>query len=250
MSEIRENRSKALRAFDNCDVEAAYARWAPIYDLLFATLLQPGRRAAATVASSAEGLILDIGVGTGLELPMFQRHTLVFGVDLSEPMLRRAAGRVARERLAHVAGLGRMDATRLAFPDAAFACVVAPYMLTVVPEPQATLDELARVVRPGGEIVLVNHVSPEDSPLAAVESWIGRRVATKLGWRPKFPWAVIGDWIDARADMLLVERRLLPPLGLFTLTRIERIRVAGPAPDDALLSDETVYDGTMEEAAV
>lgn len=222
MSEIRDIARVCKRVLDNCDVEAAYARWAPVYDLLFATLLRPGRRAVASVASRADGMILDVGVGTGLELPLFNGARRVFGVDLSEPMLRRAANRISRQRLTQIAGLARMDAARLAFADATFACVAAPYMLTVVPEPEATLDELARVVRPGGEIVLVNHVSSRDPALAVLESWIGRRIAAKLGWRPQFPWEVIGDWIDGRADVRLIERRLLPPLGLFTLTRIER----------------------------
>lgn len=222
MSEAR-NIYRDADALDNCDVEAAYARWAPIYDLTFATLLKPGRRAAAAAASRADGAILDVGVGTGLELPMFARETQVYGVDLSEPMLRRAAQRVARERLSHVHGLAKMDATRMAFADSSFACVVAPYVLTVAPEPEAMLDELARVLRPGGEIVLVNHVSRKDDPFAVLETWLDRHVAPKLGWRPQFSWSIIGDWIDQRADMELVERRLLAPFGLFTLVRIRRL---------------------------
>lgn len=235
MSEAGNVSARSKRELENCEVEAAYARWAPVYDLLFATLLRPGRRAVASIASKNDGFVLDVGVGTGLELPLFARGACVFGVDLSEPMLRRAAHRISRHRLGQVAGLSRMDATRLAFPDGCFACVVAPYMLTVVPEPESTLDELARVVRTGGEIVLVNHVSSEDTALAALESWIGRRLAAKLGWRPKFPWAVIGDWLEGRPDMRLLERRLLPPLGLFTLVRIERIAspARGAAPVDA-----------------
>ena len=119
-------------------------------------------------------------------------------------MLRRAAQRVRREHLLHVAGLVKMDATRMAFSDASFACVVAPYVLTVVPEPEPC--HLARVVRPGGEIILVNHVSRKDDPLAVLETWLDRHVAPKLGWRPQFPWSIIGDWIDQRPDMNLVER--------------------------------------------
>jgi phosphatidylethanolamine/phosphatidyl-N-methylethanolamine N-methyltransferase len=230
MSEARDL-SHESEALDNCDVEAAYARWAPIYDLTFATLLKPGRRAATAAASRADGPILDVGVGTGLELPMFEPHTQVIGVDLSEPMLRRAAQRVAREGLRHVAGLSRMDATRMAFPDASFACVVAPYVLTVAPEPEAMLDELARVLRPGGEIILVNHVSRKDDPFAVLETWLDRHVAPKLGWRPQFPFAIIGDWIAGRNDMKLVERRLLAPFGLFTLVRIRRL--PAPAGDSA-----------------
>jgi len=231
MSEAR-NIFREAEALDNCDVEAAYARWAPIYDLTFTTLLRPGRRAAAAAASKADGPILDVGVGTGLELPMFERDTQIYGVDLSEPMLRRATQRVSRERLSNVHGLAKMDATRMAFPDSCFACVVAPYVLTVAPEPEAMLDELARVVRPGGEIVLVNHVSRKDDPFAVLETFLDRHVAPKLGWRPQFPWATIGDWIDQRPDMSLVERRLLPPFGLFTLVRIRRL-VVEPATEAA-----------------
>jgi phosphatidylethanolamine/phosphatidyl-N-methylethanolamine N-methyltransferase len=222
MSEARDY-SRETESLDNCDVEAAYARWAPIYDLTFSVIFKPGRQALTAAASKADGPILDVGVGTGLELPMFEPQTEVYGVDLSEPMLRRAAQRVAREGLSHVVGLYKMDATRMAFPDAHFACVCAPYVLTVAPEPEAMLDELARVVRPGGEIILVNHVSRKDDPFAVLETWLDRHVAPKLGWRPQFPWAIIGDWIDQRPDMQLVERRLLAPFGLFTLIRIKRL---------------------------
>lgn len=231
MSEA-SNLARDVEFLENDDVEAAYARWAPIYDLTFTAMLKPGRRAAAAAASRAEGPILDVGVGTGLELPMFDFGTEVYGVDLSEPMLRRAKRRVKRDHLHHVKGLAKMDATRMAFPDEYFACVVAPYVLTVVPEPEAMLDELARVLRPGGEIVLVNHVVNKDDPLLLLEKFLDRHVAPKLGWRPQFPWSIIGDWIDARDDMTLIERRPLPPFGMFTLVRIKREKVtveAAPA---------------------
>ena len=93
----------------------------------------------------------------------------------------------------------------------------------MVPDPAATLDELARVVKPGGEIVLVNHVGAENGPIAWIESWLGKKSAS-LGWNPEFPWAILGDWIAGRPDMRLVERRRIAPLGLFTLARIERIK--------------------------
>jgi phosphatidylethanolamine/phosphatidyl-N-methylethanolamine N-methyltransferase len=136
-------------------------------------------------------------------------------------MLRRAAARVHRHTLANVHGLIVMDAMRLAFDDSCFDAVVAPYVLTVVPDPRATLDELLRVVKPGGEIVLVNHVGAERGPIAAIEAWLGRRSAS-LGWRPQFPWATVADWIAARDRARLVERRAIAPLGLFTLARILR----------------------------
>lgn len=206
-------------ALDNAGVEAAYARWAPIYDLAFTAVMRAGRRAGAAAASRPGGHILDVGVGTGLELPMIDRRTTITGVDLSEPMLERARERVRRDGLGNVAALRVMDAMALDFPDATFDAVLAPYVLTVVPDPRASLEEWARVVKLGGTIVLVNHVGAARGPVAAVEAWMAKR-AEKLGWHPQFPWSIIGDWIAGRADMTLAERRTLPPLGLFTLTRI------------------------------
>ena len=179
---------------DNSDVEAAYARWAPIYDLTFTAVMRPGRKAAAAAARRPGGHILDVGVGTGLELPMMDRATRITGVDLSRPMLERAKTRICDQKLANIDGLLVMDAMRLAFRDDTFDAVVAPYVLTVVPDPHASLDEWTRVLKPGGEIVLVNHVGAENGPIAAIEAWLGRRAET-LGWNPQFP---LGD--DRRLD--------------------------------------------------
>ena len=222
---VSKNDAPALATIENAHVEEAYARWAPIYDLVFTAVMKPGRKAAAAAASRPGGRVLDVGVGTGLELPMFAPGTRLVGVDLSEPMLRVAQKRIVREGLRDVEGLVVMDAMRMAFADDYFDCVVAPYVLTVVPDPGRTMDELARVTRPGGEIVLVNHVGAEKGPIAAIEAWMGKRSAS-LGWRPEFPWSVLGDWIAARPDMTLVERRTLAPLGLFTLARIRKAGAA------------------------
>lgn len=207
---------------DNIHVKTSYARWAPVYDLVFALMLRPGRKAAAAAAERPGGRVLDVGVGTGLELPMFSQRTGLIGVDLSEPMLRHAQRRVAAKALFNVQGLIVMDAMRLAFPDAHFDAVVAPYVLTVVPEPKATLDEFVRVVKPGGEIVLVNHVGAAGGPMAAIESWLEMRSA-ELGWRPGFQWSILGDWITANPAVRLIERRRLAPFGLFTLARLQRL---------------------------
>jgi phosphatidylethanolamine/phosphatidyl-N-methylethanolamine N-methyltransferase len=203
------------------DVEDAYARWAPIYDYVFALVMRPGRRAAAQAINRIGGRVLDVGIGTGLELPMFDRSVRLTGIDLSEPMLEIARRRTAELGLSNVEALLAMDAMNLDFPEASFDAVVGPYVLTVVPDPARTLDEMTRVTKPGGEIVLVNHIGAEGGPVAAIEAWLAKRSA-KLGWRPQFPWAILGDWIARRADIELLERRVLPPLGLFTLVRLRR----------------------------
>ena len=212
--------SRGPSTLSHAEVESAYARWAPFYDLVFTALMKPGRKAGAEAVNRIGGRILDVGVGTGLELPMFAPDLRVTGIDLSEPMLDVARRRVAKEALRNVEDLCVMDAMNLTFEDASFDGVVAPYVLTVVPDPHRTLDEMARVLRPGGEIVLVNHIGAESGPIAAVESWLGRRAAS-LGWRPEFPWSIVQDWIDGRPDISLVERRKLAPAGLFTLVRLK-----------------------------
>jgi phosphatidylethanolamine/phosphatidyl-N-methylethanolamine N-methyltransferase len=213
---------------DKQTVEKAYARWAPVYDMVFDKVLDAGRRAAVTAAMRTGSRIADIGIGTGLELRYFDPTANLVGVDLSEPMLRKAQRRVRADKMRNVLGLCVMDAAHLGFADNAFDAVIAPYVITVVPRPEATLDELMRIVRPGGEAILVNHISAERGARAAFERWLARQTR-HLGWRPEFPWARIEDWCARRPDVELAERRTVQPFGLFTLIRLRK-RAAGEMP--------------------
>ena len=213
---------------DNQTIAKAYARWAPIYDVVFGAVFERGRMAAIAAAERIGGRILEVGVGTGISLPDYRRTSRLIGVDLSEPMLRKAHERVTTQALDHVDGVAVMDAQRLGFPDATFDVVVAQYVITVVPDPEATLDEFARVVRPGGEIILVNHIGAETGLRRAFEQWFSP-IARRLGWRPEFPWARLSRWAERHGGVALIERRPMPPLGHFS-----RIRF-GKAQSDAAL---------------
>ncbi len=210
-----------ITSITHSDVEDAYARWAPVYDFVFALVMKPGRKAAAAAINALGGKVIDVGVGTGLELPMFNRNVRLTGIDLSDPMLEIARKRVAEQKLDNVEALLVMDAMNLTFEDGVFDAAVVPFVLTTVPDPVRTLDEIARVVRPGGEIVLVNHIGAEKGIVAAAENWLGKH-GPSLGWRPEFPWSIVGDWIAARPDIKLLERRTLSPFGLFTIVRLAR----------------------------
>jgi phosphatidylethanolamine/phosphatidyl-N-methylethanolamine N-methyltransferase len=203
-------------------VEKAYDRWAPVYDLVFGPVFERGRQAAIAAAERVGGRILEVGVGTGISLPDYSRANRIFGVDISEAMLRKARERVAELGLSHVEGLEAMDAERLAFPDAAFEVVVAQYVVTAVPNPEAALDEFARVLKPGGEIVILSRIGAEAGLRRSVERWFAP-AARKLGWRTEFAWERYMRWAERQDGIRLIERRAIPPLGHFSLIRFGKV---------------------------
>ena len=208
--------------------ESAYGRWAPIYDLIFDLPFHPGRLAAARAAAEAagkDGDVLVVGVGTGLELGLLPKSLRITGIDLSAPMLKIARERVSREALGQVKALHIMDAAALEFPDARFDVALAPYVMSVVPAPARVLDEMWRVLRPGGQMVLMNHFSAERGPRARIEAAL-EKAAGWLGWHPQFPYGSVGDWIAAREDAAILERRQIAPFRLFTLLRIKKAPAA------------------------
>ena len=206
---------------DRAGVEKAYGRWAPIYDLVFGKVFHSGRQSTIKVADQIGGRILDVGVGTGLSLSDYSRSTRLCGVDISEPMLRRAQQRVRALKLDNVDVLSVMDAKNLAFPDGFFDAVVAQYVITAVPDPEGTLDEFVRVLKPGGELILVNHIGAESGPRRAFELAFAP-LARRLGWRPEFPWARLVDWAAQHGGITLTERRPMPPMGHFSLIRYRK----------------------------
>ena len=206
---------------DKAGIAKAYARWAPIYDLVFGAVFERGRKASVAAAERVGGRILEVGVGTGLSLPDYSWSNRLIGVDLSAPMLRKAKTRVFQHKLTNVEGLAVMDAQHLGFADAVFDVVVAQYVITAVPDPETTLDEFARVIRPGGEIVLVNHLGAEQGLRAILEGWFAP-LARRLGWRPEFRWERLANWSARHGGVQIVERRPMPPLGHFSLIRFAK----------------------------
>ncbi len=203
-------------------IEKAYAAWAPVYDLVFGKVFDAGRKASIAAADRIGGRILDVGVGTGISLPDYRRDIRLVGVDYSAAMLKKAHRRVIEQKLDHVEALAVMDAKFLGFTDAFFDAVVAQYVITAVPDPEATLDEFTRVVKPGGEIILVNHIGAERGSRKVFEQCFSP-VARRLGWRPEFPWQRLVDWASRNSGVKLLERVPMPPMGHFSLIRYQRI---------------------------
>lgn len=206
---------------DRAGVAKAYGRWAPVYDLVFGKVFDRGRQSTIAEADKIGGRILDVGVGTGLSLSDYSRSTRLYGVDISEPMLRKAQERVRLLKLGNVETLAVMDAKNLAFADDFFDAVVAQYVITAVPDPEATLDDFIRVLKPGGELILVNHIGAENGPRRVFELAFSP-LARRLGWRPEFPWARLVDWAAKHGGVSLTERRPMPPMGHFSLIRYRK----------------------------
>jgi phosphatidylethanolamine/phosphatidyl-N-methylethanolamine N-methyltransferase len=206
---------------DRAGVAKAYGLWAPVYDIVFGKVFDPGRQATIVEANRIGGRILDVGVGTGLSLTDYARTTKICGVDISEPMLRKAHERVRALNLSNVESLAVMDAKNLAFPDCCFDAVVAQYVITAVPDPEATLDEFIRVLKPGGELILANHIGAE-SGLRRVFELAFAPLARRLGWRPEFPWGRLVKWAAGHGGVTLTEHRPIEPLGHFSLIRYHK----------------------------
>jgi phosphatidylethanolamine/phosphatidyl-N-methylethanolamine N-methyltransferase len=206
---------------DRAGVEKAYGRWAPIYDLVFGKVFDHGRQSTIAEADRIGGRVLDVGVGTGLSLSDYAHTTKVCGVDISEPMLRKAQNRVRALKLSNVETLAVMDATNLAFKDGSFDAVVAQYVITAVPDPEGALDDFVRVLRPGGELILVNHIGAANGPRRAFELAFAP-LARRLGWRPEFPWERLVKWAARHGGVSLAERRAMPPMGHFSLIRYRK----------------------------
>jgi phosphatidylethanolamine/phosphatidyl-N-methylethanolamine N-methyltransferase len=167
-------------------VKAAYRRYANVYDAVFGPVLQPGRKAVIEALGCRPGeKVLEVGVGTGLSLPMYPASVRITGIDLSREMLERARARVARRQLANVDALLEMDAEVMDFPDATFDKVVAMYVVSVTDRPAQLLHELQRVCKPEGDIFIVNHVRSDNPVVGALEKSLAR-FANQLGFHPDF----------------------------------------------------------------
>lgn len=207
-------------------VTRAYEKWAPIYDRFYHKLLRPSQLRAVQAAMENGSRVLEVGVGSGLALGYYPVEAEVTGIDLSRPMLLKAREKIGAQRLDNVTGLAVMDACRLGFRDGSFDAVAGMFMITLVPDAEAALDEFARVLRPGGEIVLVNHIGAERGPMATFETVVAP-LAKVLGWRANFPLQRLRDWAATRGfEVLDVDPH--GPLNYFTLIRLKDRRRAQP----------------------
>ena len=196
-------------------VVRTYDRFAPLYDRVFGRVLAPGRKLMAEATTAlAPASVLEVGVGTGLTLAGYPRDARVVGIDLSPDMLERARRRAADLPERDIS-LHAMNAERMDFADNSFDCVTVPYVLSVTPHPGRLVNEIRRVCKPDGSILVLNHFS--GSSFWWVMERAVRSVADRIGFRSDFGYEkhiLSHDWhvVSAR------------PVNLFGLSKLVVLR--------------------------
>lgn len=195
-------------------IRKSYRRYAQTYDFYFGAVFEPGRRAVINALHcQPSNHILEVGVGTGLSLPLYPAHVAVTGIDLSTEMLEQARSRKLSHGLKQVE-LFEMDAEQMTFQDNSFDKVVAMYVASVVPHPKRLVEEMQRVCKPGGELFIVNHFHSTNPILARLEKLI-TPFSKMLGFRPDLSRQAFID----ETGLQVVEIQRVNFLGYWTLLR-------------------------------
>ncbi len=211
---------------DAAHVERIYSSYSKIYDLIFGRVFHSSRcRAVELLGLEPGDHALEVGVGTGLSLPLYPRSSQVTGIDLSEKMLEKSREKISRYRLDHVRVL-RMDACAMDFADDSFDAVLAAYVMSTVPKPETALHEMIRVCKPGGAIVLLNHFHATHRVGALVEGWLSP-MCRQIGFRSDLG---LEELLRGLALRVLVRRRV-GPFGYWTMVQAlnDKPRWRGPA---------------------
>jgi phosphatidylethanolamine/phosphatidyl-N-methylethanolamine N-methyltransferase len=188
------------RALEKRQVKRAYKFYAPAYDFVFDWIFHPGREQAMRLLDiQRNDHVLEVGIGTGLNLPLYPTHCHITGIDLSEEMLEKAQDKIIELGLISVT-LKVMDATVMDFGESEFDSAVATYTISAVPDPVGVLREMRRVVKPGGNIVLLNHFRSERRVVGRLEDFVSP-VCTRLGWKSNLPFEPLLEQVGLIPDI-------------------------------------------------
>ncbi len=171
---------------DKDSILKTYGFYAPFYDVIFGSWVNHGRKKAVERIDQRPGSrFLEIGIGTGYSIPLYQPDVRVTGIDISPEMLQVAKKRFPQERYPQVDAFIEMDAQNLDFPDDSFDAVIAMYVASVVPDPMKMMQEMSRVCVPGGTVLVLNHFASSKGILRGVENFFSP-FSKRLGFKPDF----------------------------------------------------------------
>ncbi len=200
-----------------------YSRFSHFYDRIFTPLFTERITNAVQALNIRPGAkVLEVGVGTGLSLPAYPAHCEVTGIDLAPDMLERAREKALSKGWHHIK-LRQMDALNLDFPDNAFDYVTSFHVISVVPDPVRMMNEIHRVCKPEGKVVIINHfrtTKPVLGPIVGALDPLTRR----LGWSASLRLTQAFDGVPIRIE----KRFKTSPLSLFTVVVAENDKQTHP----------------------
>ncbi len=202
-------RALSVTVVENQFVEHVYDNLAKVYDLTFGPALHPGRLVAIERMGVRLGdQVLEVGVGTGINAALYPRTCQVTGIDFSAPMLEKARERVVSKGIENVR-LMEMDAASLTFPDNSFDIVYAPYVISVVPDPVKVVQEMRRVCKPGGKIIVLNHFRSANPIVSRLERAISP-LTLYIGFKSDLD--LPGFLAQAEMKPVSIEKVSFPPI--------------------------------------
>ena len=217
-----EDSSKIPTPYLNtAQVERAYSRYAHLYDVTFGKLFHEPRRIGVECLNVQRGQhVLEVGVGTGISLSSYRKDCLITAIDVSDGMLEHSQQRIKQYGLDHVT-LTNMDAANMKFQENSFDAVMAAYVITAVPDPKVVIQEMIRVCRPGGRIVLLNHFSNGNQLLGSMEKLVSP-LCRHLGFRTDLALHTVLEG----TELQVIRKRRVTPLGLGNLVECINMKAA------------------------
>ncbi len=179
--------------------------------------------------------VLEVGVGTGLSLPLYDPKVRVIGIDISPQMLERARALVRSRNLSNILALMEMNAEQMDFPDNSFDKVTAMYVVTVAPDPVRLIQEMRRVCKPGGELLIVNHFHNANPLIGACERLLAP-LSRYLGFNPALPL----DRFLLQTGLVVEEICPVNFFGYWTLLRVPNNKVYQAGAIDENISEKSL----------
>jgi phosphatidylethanolamine/phosphatidyl-N-methylethanolamine N-methyltransferase len=196
-----------------------YHRLSSWYETFFSPFFMARIHATVPALNMPAGSrVLEVGVGTGLSLNAYPHNVQVTGVDLSAAMLEHAQQKIERDGLHHIT-LQQMDAMNLEFPDNSFDYVMAFHLVSVVPDCDRLMQQITRVCKPGGKLVIINHLRSE-------RQWVARAMDTispvthLFGWRTTLSY----EELIRPVPIQVLRRYKTSPRSLFTVLIAEKLK--------------------------
>ncbi len=197
-------------------IKKIYNLYAGIYEIMFAHFFFPRQKhVIENLTINPQEKILDVGIGTGLTLPLYPRHARVVGIDLSYGMLKEAWKKKEAEKMDHTY-LFEMNAENMGFKDNTFDHVICTFVISVVPNPVQLINEMRRVCKPDGNIILVNHFKSENRVVGKIEEFINP-LCTRVGWKSD----LVLQHLVEQADLKIVHKYKWKKIDLWNIVHVE-----------------------------